>query len=295
MATVPTYIYGDTCTAVLNIARSRVNDLILTPSGQPTGADPGQQLTEVGGGTLLQQLNADGSLCLRTQIIFNNAWRKCQKYLGNLGYRLLIKDNVIISNVPVNNNADPSAQTWISWNGCFDGTTFSSSPVLPADFIAPLKIRARQSGQNSVFWPIRCALDGIETNYSTRAVLNTRWEWRSNALYLPGATALNDLQLRYTTYLPDFVATGSPATPWYYQIVPIPRIASALAWYIAIEVCYPRGDESGYTEAVQLAQGEADEVFNDQARADQRTNLRRKPRGGRNNSSRGGYGYGYGY
>lgn len=285
MATVPTYIYGDTANAVLNTARSRVDDLILTPAGSPSGSDPGQQQTQVGGGNLLAELNDDGSLCLRTQIIFNSAWRKFQKDLGNLGYRQLIGDNLIISSLPINTNPDPAAQSWLSWNGFFDGTNFHSTPALPADFCAPLKIRERLSGENSIFIPMLCSLDGLRSGF-VRTVLNRQWEWRSNALYLPGATAITDLNFRYTRFLPDLVETvdGLVTTPWYYQILPVPRCLSALAWYVAIEVAFPRGDGDGYASARAEAMGEMELVFNDQARADQRTNNRRRPRGGMSGS-----------
>ena len=294
MSAVPTYIYGDTANFALNLARSRVDDLVQTPAGQPLATpDPGLQFTQQGGAALLSELNADASLTNRTYVIFHAAYRKMQKYLGNLGYRLLIGDNLIIPNLPPNTNQDPAAQQWLSWNGFFDGTAFQTSPVLPQGFIAPLKIRSRISGQNAVFTPMRCALDGLPPYVANRAVLNSLWEWRTNALaYLIGGTAVTDIQMRYTSFLPDLVATSNPTTPWYYQLLPIPRCASALAWYIAYEVCFPRGDEPGAAATLANAEGEADMVFNDQARADQRTNNRRRPRGGGSSSNNNGYRYG---
>jgi hypothetical protein len=293
MATLPVYPYGETANQILNTARIRVNDVLLTAQGYPGGADPGQQFTEIGGGTQAVELNPDGSLILRTQIIFNAAYRKFQKYLANLGYRLLIGDNLQITALPVNSNPDPSVQSWLSWNGFFNGTVFTTTPALPEDFYAPLKIRERLSGTNSIFIPMRCSLDGLRNNY-IRVTLNRQWEWRTNGLYLPGATQLTDLQLRYTRYLPAlpdpnyYVAD----TPWYEQTLPIPGCSSAMAWYVAYEVVSSRGGDLAdvATLALQNAEGEADKVFNDQARADQRTNCRRQPRGG---SSRGrGSGYG---
>ncbi len=290
MATLPTYIYGDTANYVLNLARSRVDDLVQTPAGQPFDVtDPGRQLTQQGGAALLRELNPDASETNRTWVIFHAAYRKMQKYLGNLGYRLMIGDNLQLTITP-NSNADPSAQQWISWNGFFDGTTFGLAPALPQDFIAPLKMRSRISGQNAVFTPMRCSLDGLPPYCATRGVINTLWEWRGNGLFLLGGTANNDLQIRYTTYLPDLLTDIT--NPWYYQKLPIPRCASALAWYIAYEVCFPRGDEPGAAATMAQAEGEADMVFNDQARADQRTNNRRRPRGGGSSSNNSGYRYG---
>ncbi len=267
MAT-PTFIYGDTANAVLNTARSRVDDLILTPAGSPTGSDPGQQQTQVGGGTLLAELNPDSSICLRTQIIFNSAYRKLQKYLSNLGYRLLI-GNQTIASLPQAASSDPSVGTWLSWNGFFDGSAFGSSPKLPADLYAPLKLRERVHG-TVPFFAMTNALDGL-LNVPSLSTLNRQWEWRNGAIYFVGATGATDIQLRYIKYLPDLIA-NSPiaATPWYYQIVPIPGALSSLAWYIAYEVCVPRIGEQASAGILMNAQDEADKIFNDQARADQR-------------------------
>ncbi len=282
MATLPVYIYGDTPNQILNTARTRINDLILPSQGYPGGSDSGQQFTEVGGGSNSDERNPDGTLIDRTQILFNAAYRKFQKYLANLGYRLLIGDNLIIPSLPVNNNPDPAAQSWLSWNGFFDGTTFHTSPTLPIDFYAPLKIRERISGQNSIFIPMRCSLDGLQNQY-IRAVLNRQWEWRTNALYLPGATSTTDLQFRYTRYLPALPdpAYYVPNTPWYQQMLPVPGCLSAMAWYCAYEVLVLRSEDTQAAAVVALAnaEDEANKVFNDQARADQRTNCRRRPRG----------------
>ncbi len=296
MATFPVYPFGSTANQILNIARQRVIDRVSQPQNYPGGSDPGQQFTGVGGGLESDDKNSDGSLIQRTQILFNSAYRKMQKYLGNLGYRLLIVDDFVVPSVPVNNNADPAIQTWISWNGngLSDGTGFHATPALPADFYAPLKIRERLSGQNAIFFPMRCSLDGLRNQF-VRTILNGQWEWRTNALFLPGANSLTDLQLRYIRFLPALPDPNyrTPNTPWYLQTLPIVGCESALAWYIAYEVLFPEGEQQGggAEEVLQNAEAEADLIFNDQARADQRTNNRRRPRGGSSNMR--GYGYGF--
>ncbi len=277
MATLPVYIYGDTANDILNVARSRVRDLMLTAQGFPGGADPGEQFTEVGGGTTAVELNPDGSLILRTQIVFNAAYRKFQKYLSNIGYRLLIADNFVISSIPANAQADPTIQSWISWNGFFNGTAFASTPILPLDFYAPLRIQERihgATGNGYFFQPMTVALEGLRNKFA-RTTLNRQWEWRSNALYLPGASGMTDLQFRYTRRLPDlpdpnyYVAN----TPWYNQQLPIPDSLSPLAWFVAHEVLLLRADDvsaAGAQLALTNGMDEADQIFNDQARADQR-------------------------
>ncbi len=266
MATQPIYIYGDTANAVLNTARSRIDDLILTPAGSPTGVDPGQQQTQVGGGTLLAELNDDGSLCLRTQIIFNSAYRKFQKYLSNLGHRLF-SDTQTIPTLPANVAADPTIQSWISWNGNFNGTAFASTPALPENFLAPLNVSERPAGANVQFTPMVTCLGDLR-RVPGRTALNRQWLWQKNALYFMGATAATDLQVTFKTFFPDLMAVGN--TPWYYAELPIPNCLSPLAWYIAYEVCHPRGDDGGAAIALQNGQDEAGKLFNDQAIADQR-------------------------
>lgn len=264
MATQPTYIYGDTVTAVLNTARARVGDLLITPAGSPTA--------EVGGATLLKQLEDDGVTVVKwTQVYFNNAWRKCQQDLLNMGWRGMI-DTIVISSIPKSDNADLGVQNWISWNGCFDGSTFRATPALPQVFISPILIRERVHGGPSRFEDMVTALYGLR-NVPGRSRLNRQWEWRRNGLYYLGATEVTDLEIRCRSYFPDFVATTNPTIEWYDQLVPIPRVLSALAWYVAIEVIYPRGDEPGFATALQQAQSELKLVFGDQAVADDRTPL----------------------
>lgn len=297
MSTAPAYPFGATVNDALNMARSRISELVLTPGGYPGGSDPGRQFNEVGGGANLStDVNADGSLVLRTQVILNAGWKRCQKYVGGLGYRKMIVDNFILVAIPANVSNDPAVQSWISWNGngTFNGSVnanFTSTPALPSDFLAPLKMEERVHGQNSSFFPMRPALDGIRTRYSTRTMFNRVWEWRETALYLPGANQLTDIQLRYTRRLPDFPDSNyfDLTVPWYFQVLPIPYIESSLAWYVVAEALSGMGDDyaTAAANAETRAQNEADAVFDDQARSDQRTNNRRRPRGYRN-SSRGG-------
>lgn len=287
MSALPINIYGEIPETVLNMARSRVNSMTLTPDGYPSGSDPGSQFNELGGGSSLSSnINPDGTLILRTQVIFNAGWKKFQKDLGNLGYRLMIGDGLVIPSIPINASADPAVQTWISWNGTAlsDGTGLVLTPALPRDFYAPLKIAERQSGANSAFIPMTCALDGLRPMY-IRGILNRYWEWRMNALYMPGATSVTDLQLRYIRRLSEYPDPNYriPGTPWYLQELPIPGCASALAWYVAYEAVISSGDPNMGTVASQMmtnAIAEMELVFNDQARADSRTNNRRRPRGG---------------
>lgn len=273
----------DTATSILNVARSRINDLIVTPPNSPSQTpDYDLQYTQVGGSNLLREVQDDGvTPVARTQIIFNSANRRFQRFLGNLGYRQLIGDNLIITGLQPNTNPDPAVQSYLTWGGFFDGTTMNLNPQLPGYFMAPLKVSERLTGTNSVFIPMATAPDGLYGG-NIRGQFDRQWEWRDqHQLFLPGATQTTDKQFRFIKYLGDITATvaiDGTVTPWYYQPVPIVNCQSSLAWFVAFEVAMARGDAEA-PALEERGKAEAEEIFNDQARADQRGNLRRRPRG----------------
>src|SRR5215472_5096343 len=171
MATSPVFLYGDIVNDVLNVARARINEMVLTAQGYPGGAYPGWQFNEVGGGPPAAGVNPDGSLILQTQIMFNSAWRRFQKYLSNLGFRLFIADNVPVRGLAGNTNPDPAIQSWISWNGYFDGIRLNPIPALPTDFQSPIKVYERVSTGGTFYKPMRNALEGLR-NSLPRGPLN---------------------------------------------------------------------------------------------------------------------------
>lgn len=140
-----------------------------------------------------------------TQQGFNNAWRRFQEELVNLGFQVLIQE-VILLNCPIVASLDPAVQTHVNWTEFGDGVTDYPSPVLPSDLIQPFKIWERVSGLNSAF-PVQpnveLVLDGLPAVPKVQA--NRFWEWRNNAIYLPGSLLPMDLRIRYIKYYPDFV------------------------------------------------------------------------------------------
>lgn len=240
---------------VLNMARQRLNDEINTL--QPSI------------GTLLDTTQA---FTLQT---FNTAWRKCQAVLAEKGYGRLI-DEVIIHNLPVVASLDPAVQTWLSWSGFFDGANLTTTPALPAGFSHPIKIWERWSNQNAQFGdpPMEKFLDGIPAMSKTTAI--RFWEWRNDAIYMPGSQMVEDLRIRFVVFLPDIADSGN--TPWFQQPVPIVRIADALSWWIIAEL---RQDEAAKLTATQKGEAALQRVFNLDVKADQRVNVRRLSRSAR--------------
>ncbi len=271
MATAPLYIYGDTCTAVLNLARARVDDLLQQSPEYPTGSGPDVlQEEQVGGSTLLKQRDDDDNVFLPTQVTFNTAWRKSQLYMTQNGWRGLI-DTFILASIPAVDSNDIAEQCYLTWNGFWDGTAFTSSPALPETFVAPLKLRERvhESDPDNMtgFTDMITGLYGLR-NVQTRSELNRQWEWRNNALYFIGATEVTDLQIRCISLYGDFVEFGMTPSPWYEAQIPIPRFASALAWFVAYEVCIARLGEAGAAGVLKNAQDEAMAILSNQRRGD---------------------------
>ena len=248
----------DTVNVVLNMARGRLNDELKT--------------LQASTGKLLDASQAF------SQQTFNTAWRKAQAFLAEKGYARLT-DEVLIYNLPPVASLDPAVQCWLNWSGFFDGANVWPLITLPVGFNHPLKIWERWSNQNMQFLdpPMEKFLDGLPSTTKTTGICF--WEWRNDAIYMPGSQVLEDLRIRFVTLLPDIVDVSG--VPWFQQPVPIVRIADGLSWLICAELASARGDTD--KEASWTEKGEAGllKVFNLDVKADQRVNIRRQPRSGR--------------
>jgi len=248
----------DTVNVVLNMTRGRIDDELLTLQASST--------------QLLDNSQA------RTQQIFNTAWRKCQAFLAEKGYARLIDETVIYS-LPVVASTDPAVQCWLGWTGFYDGLNLNASLVLPAGLNHPLKIWERWSGNNAQFGdpPMEKFLDGLPATSKTTA--NRFWEWRNDAIYMPGALMIEDLRIRYVSFFADIVDVGGSS--WIQQPVPIARVADGLSWFICAELALADKDYDVAAACKEQGESELMRVFNLDVRADQRVNIRRQPRTGR--------------
>jgi len=216
MATAP----YDTLELVVDAARSRLNDMIVS----------------VGGDILTDN-------AVFTPTVVNTAWRNQQDKLASLGFYGLI-DQVIYQGLPAITNTDPSAQTWLDWTG-FNNGTLNVSFVLPEDCIVPTRLDERITGSGSNFIKMDVIRSGLPL--IVKGLLNKIWEWRMNAtgtgvgaIWMPGTSGSFDLRIWFASYLPDFAPNET--TPFSSQNVPIMRILNSFSLYIVAEVCGPRGD-----------------------------------------------------
>lgn len=266
--TPPTASLGpyDLVNDVLNTARVRLNDAL--ENTYPTS------------GKLL-----DNNQFFTLQA-FNQGYRNLQEFLANLGFTRLRRE-IVLQGVPPVATMDPASQVSLSWNGYFNGVVTlgpesdPQAPLLPNDLIIPLVMWERTSGSSAEFAePMRLFIDGLPT--PPKLGCNRGWEWREDAIFMPGATMTLDIRVRYAAYLPDFVNEDGFGVQWYQQQVPIMRCQSALAWYLLAEVANGRTD-IGIDPQVFIGRAEADakKIYNRESILKQRTNVRRAPRSGR--------------
>jgi hypothetical protein len=129
--------------------------------------------------------------------------------LRNVGEPVLIKDNIILTGLPIVNSptqglgqADPAVQTVLSVAGYFDGVQVWPNFQLPGDMLYPTKLWERATGTNNSFRPMDAPSGGLESGYQGRYL--RQWEWRNNNLNFSGATSNVDIRMRYYCSLPQF-------------------------------------------------------------------------------------------
>lgn len=224
---------------ILNGARVRVNDAIQDQGGQ----------------TLTNTFDF-------TPTYTNIGWRKMQQYFVSLGYPRFIKTNVNIPNVPPVATLDTSLQTYINWDGYWNGIILSTAIFLPPDLIKPLRISERPTispappiGNQQAYIDIDFPVDNIPS------VPKKQWNqiavWRDDKLYMSGATVNTDFNMDYAAYLPDFLP-NTVAAPNQFpgtQTANILRCETALECFIAYAFSGARGDLDG-ASFLQEAQDE---------------------------------------
>lgn len=201
----------DVIQTVCNSARVKLNDAIQALAGEV--------LTD--------------NAVFTTQFV-NNAWRRLQRGLAARGY-LTLEDQAIILAIPAAGSADPGQESWINWAGCFDGVNSFATPVLPQNFISPLRLWGRQNGTTDSFEDMDMVLRGLPS--VPKKDWNELWEWREDAIFYNGANVATDLRVRYAAYFGDFASVTDGT-----QVVPIMQCLDPFSNLICSEVSGSRGD-----------------------------------------------------
>lgn len=205
----------------------------------------------------------------------NLAWHKLQKKLDYASHPRM-RNEVDIFRLPVAGSSDPGAYSYINWTGFFDGANQYSTPNLPPDFIAPMRLFERVSVplgaiNISQFVPMNPVADGLPS--TPKSTYNRVWDWREDALYFVGSTQSMDLRIQYQAFLPDIVvASGGFGS----TIVPILRSTESLAYYAAAIFVAPRGGSMLVPDWEMKGDEATDALTNRQAKVLQRGSYRRR-------------------
>lgn len=156
---------------------------------------------------------------------FNAAIREMYRKLRTVKGKALIRDNYILTALPVVNGPlgasqpDPTVQTYLNFAFYFDGTNQNASFTLPADLMMPLRVWDRQSGTTTVFVPLQEARNGLDPANQTDEL--RVWEWREGRINFPGALIQRDIRIKYLAFLPAFFPTN-PVPANYFTTTQIP-------------------------------------------------------------------------
>jgi hypothetical protein len=212
---------------IANLVRSEVNDDKQGATGTP---GEGQILT-------------NSSITL--QNFMNSAIRETYRDIRIMGQPTLIKDNYILLGLtPVNSSLgvgaiSPATQVALQFQGYFDGLTSNANLTLPNDLILPLEMWERQNGTNGNFAPMRQATGALPGR--NQAEWLGEWEWRTDSIWMNGATQTRDVRLRY---IATFVDLAGPAIDWNTTYVPILDSQEAIADKIAVRYTARLGGDS---------------------------------------------------
>lgn len=206
---------------VANLVRSIVNDDKRGATGTP---GEGWNLTNTS---------------VQLQNFMNSAIRDLYNDIRIVGQQTLIKDNYILSGLPPVNsplgvgNPNPAVQTSLSFLGYFDGfqywNTLDYGWTLPSDLLFPLEVWSRPSNLSLQFTKMREVPGSLGSCIQNQYL--TQWEWRTDAIWMNGATIPYDLRLRYEVIYQNLVSMN---IDWNYTYVPVMNCQELLAWKVAV-------------------------------------------------------------
>lgn len=202
--------------AIADLVRSLVNDDMAGATNTP---GEGQILT-------------NDSVTL--QNLMNSAIRETYRDVRIMGQPTLIKDNYLLLNLPPVNSVlgvgvmNPAAQVSIQYVGYFDGLIMHSDFLLPSDLLFPLEMWERAAGTNDPFGLMRQSPAALSPRNQTYNL--GEWEWRSDEIWMHGATTYRDVRIRY---IATFADLASSSIIWEQTYVPIQDSQEAIADKIA--------------------------------------------------------------
>lgn len=230
-----------TLETIANLVRVLLNDWQAGATGTP---GEGQITTD------------NPALSPQTLVALNSSIREVYRELRNTGAAVLIRDNVQVS-MPANAVTGTGIQTYLTYNGWFDGANLQPGPLLPPDLLYPLELWEQQTGQSLPFIRMHQPEFGLSSRNQTFAL--GEWDWHggaqtgvapgsggSDAIWFIGSLSPVTIRIRYLAALTQFV------TPTQYSncYVPIQDCEEAVAYKTAAKIA---GAIGGAVDAQSLA------------------------------------------
>lgn len=197
---------------IADLARSLVNDDKAGATGTP---GEGQILT-------------NSSVTLRN--LMNSAVRETCRDVRIMGGPSFIQDNYLLLGLPPVNgplgagSPDPTIQQSLQFTGFFDGLKFWPNFTLPAGMLAPLEMWERAAGTQTEFAEMHQSSGALQPREQQTWIGD--WEWRTDSIWMNGATISRDIRLRCVTAIMD---VASPSVDWTSTYVPILDSHEAIA------------------------------------------------------------------
>jgi len=249
MPNVPTQVGEgtayDTAEYVLNHARAATNDVMEDQAGDILTDD-----------------------WPATWTYLNQAKRLVEHELASNGVEFNVKEYTLFNITPAG-TVDPTTQVNISQSGYYDGVNNHASPNLPGDLIIPLRLWERFSGTQNPYIQITPAIDGLD-GFLLQTQYFRFWDWRTDAIWMPGASMTNDIRMRYVSYSPELTGPTS--------VVPFRRSAMAIAFMTAWCFTNPRGNAQAGT-LMDMASKEIDQIVASSTRKRQRRGVQKRAYG----------------
>jgi hypothetical protein len=218
---------------IANLVRTIVND---DQAGATGTAGEGQILT-------------DSSVTL--QNLMNSAIRDTYRDTRIMGQPTLIKDNYLVLNMPPINSTlgvgvvNPAIQVALTFDGYFDGLetqtswTNSGNVSLPSDMILPLEMWEREASSPNPFEQMHQASGALCPRMQTSCL--GEWEWRTDSIWMNGATLTKDIRLRYIATYADL---ASSSIDWSTTYVPVMDSQEAIADKISVRYAARLGGDA---------------------------------------------------
>jgi len=135
----------------------------------------------------------------------NASIRWVYRKLRNIGDPALIVDNYLLLGIPALTGPDPAVQVSLGFLGYFDGFANHGQWTLPAGAMGIDQAWERISGTQGEFHPITASPGALPSRQQSATM--RQYEWRGNAMWMPGALQSVDIRLRSKITLPDILGS----------------------------------------------------------------------------------------